>query len=146
MAQEQQVGGTHYKKMPVDPITFCSANRYDLCAFSAMKYLMRFDVKGGSEDLDKAIHFIRYRSEIMENHYVPQPQDLFKVRSMIDRNHFYGAKASVIEKLHIWVVRSHPAYYPSIGAPRLYHPGDAAAVIAKISDLQLHLYGKKDQT
>jgi hypothetical protein len=54
----QQVGGTHYKKMVIQPIEFISANKLGFCEGSAIKYICRWKDKGGVVDLEKAIHYL----------------------------------------------------------------------------------------
>lgn len=53
-----QVGGDHYKKLPIQPIEYCMANKLDACQSSVVRYVTRFRDKGGIEDLKKARHFI----------------------------------------------------------------------------------------
>ncbi len=55
---ETQVGGSHYKDMPIQPATFILRNGIGFHEGSAIKYLCRWRKKGGVEDLKKARHFI----------------------------------------------------------------------------------------
>lgn len=55
---ETQVGGSHYKDMPIQPFQFSMANKLDPMQHTAIKYVSRFRVKGGIEDLRKAIQTI----------------------------------------------------------------------------------------
>lgn len=57
-ALTQQVGGSHYKDMKIQPVAFCMANGLNFCVSSAIKYLCRYPRKNGREDLLKARHFI----------------------------------------------------------------------------------------
>lgn len=57
-ALDVQVGGGHYKDMPIQPVEFCQRNRLGFCESSAIKYLCRHGSKNGLEDLKKARHFI----------------------------------------------------------------------------------------
>jgi hypothetical protein len=53
-----QIGGNHYKGLPVqhwDLMYWLQADYHTGCA---SKYLIRFDAKNGIEDLKKAMHFI----------------------------------------------------------------------------------------
>lgn len=59
--QPYQVAGDHYLGMGIQPIAFAMENRWDACAFSALKYISRHRRKGGVEDLKKARHFIEMR-------------------------------------------------------------------------------------
>lgn len=57
-ALDTQVGGTHYKDYPIQPIQYSMANKLDACQHSIVKYVTRFRDKGGIPDLEKARHFI----------------------------------------------------------------------------------------
>ena len=57
-ALDTQIGGTHYKKMEIQPIEFSMANNLDMCQALIVKYVCRHEDKGGEDDLDKAIHCI----------------------------------------------------------------------------------------
>ena len=56
-----QVGGSHYKKLAMQPVVFATANHLDPCAFSILKYVTRWRDKNGLQDLEKAIHFAQLR-------------------------------------------------------------------------------------
>lgn len=57
-ALDIQVGGGHYKKMPIQPMEFSMANNLDACQHTVVKYVTRFREKGGIQDLEKAKHVI----------------------------------------------------------------------------------------
>lgn len=57
-SMDKQVGGSHYKNMKIQPITFIQANGLGFCEGNAIKYLCRYKDKGGIEDLKKAKHYI----------------------------------------------------------------------------------------
>lgn len=63
-ALSQQVGGSHYKGMAVQPIDFAMNSSYDAATFSVLKYLSRHEFKNGVEDVRKAAHFVRLRDQI----------------------------------------------------------------------------------
>jgi len=54
-----QIGGTHYKDMPIQPLEYSMANGMNACQHSAIKYVSRYKGKGGKEDLEKAIDSIQ---------------------------------------------------------------------------------------
>ena len=58
-ASTVQIAGDHYKDMVVQPSHFIHANKIGWHEGNAIKYLCRWRVKGGVEDLKKAIHFIQ---------------------------------------------------------------------------------------
>lgn len=55
---ETQVGGTHYKDMPIQPIEFILKNGLGFCEGNVVKYVSRWRTKGGVEDLKKARHYL----------------------------------------------------------------------------------------
>ena len=57
-AYDKQVGGSHYKKMKIQPSKFVTENKLLYPEGSVIKYILRHQDKGGKEDLLKAMHFI----------------------------------------------------------------------------------------
>ena len=57
-ALDTQIGGNHYKTMPIQPMEFSMANGLDACQHTIVKYVTRFREKGGVQDLEKAKHVI----------------------------------------------------------------------------------------
>ncbi|MBD5585821.1 MAG: DUF3310 domain-containing protein [Clostridia bacterium] len=44
----------HYRRWEIEPLEFISRNRLDYIRGNIIKYIMRYDMKGGVEDLRKA--------------------------------------------------------------------------------------------
>lgn len=63
-AMSIQVGGSHYKNFPIQPVDFCQRNQLNYCESAAIKYLCRHREKNGIEDLKKARHYIDLLMEI----------------------------------------------------------------------------------
>lgn len=57
-ASETQVGGDHYRNLPVQPFHYSMANGLDPIQHTIIKYVTRFRGKGGIADLEKAKHCI----------------------------------------------------------------------------------------
>lgn len=57
-ASDIQVGGDHYKGMAIQPSEFIQKNDLGWCQGNAIKYICRYDKKHGTNDLDKARHYI----------------------------------------------------------------------------------------
>ena len=57
-ALDTQVGGDHYKTMKIQPMEFSMLNNMDACQHTIIKYVSRFRVKNGVQDLEKAKHVI----------------------------------------------------------------------------------------
>ena len=57
-ALDVQVGGGHYKTLPIQPVEFCQRNKLPCCESNVVKYVSRHASKAGMEDLRKAKHFL----------------------------------------------------------------------------------------
>lgn len=66
VANERQVGGTHYKSLAIQPWDFIIANQIGYLEGCAIKYLSRWKGKNGLEDLKKAKHFVEKLIETEE--------------------------------------------------------------------------------
>ena len=58
-AMERQIGGQHYKDMPLEPLEIAMTNNLNACQFTILKYVLRYKSKGTPHtDLTKAKHTI----------------------------------------------------------------------------------------
>ena len=57
-AMDVQVGGNHYKDMAIQPVEFSIKNGLGFCEGNVIKYICRYNNKGGRQDLLKAKHYI----------------------------------------------------------------------------------------
>lgn len=78
-ANTRQVGGRHYKGMPIQPWDFIEQNGIAYLEGTAIKYLARWKKKGGIDDLEKAIHFIQKRIELERDAKDTQDKDAEKM-------------------------------------------------------------------
>lgn len=62
----EQIGGDHYKSMPIQPIEYIRANNLGFEEGNAIKYITRHRYKGGVQDLRKAIHYLELLIEYEE--------------------------------------------------------------------------------
>ena len=69
-AYDKQVGGSHYKKMKIQPSKFVIENELLFPEGNVIKYICRHRFKNGKEDLEKAVHFIEM---IIERDYPTIP-------------------------------------------------------------------------
>ena len=53
---DTQIGGNHYKRMEIQPITYITENNLSFLEGSVIKYVSRWKFKNGIEDLKKAKH------------------------------------------------------------------------------------------
>ena len=64
-ANEGQHGGDHYKKASIQVWDFIAANDMDWFQGSIVKYITRWHMKGGIEDLLKAQHVLDKYIEVI---------------------------------------------------------------------------------
>jgi len=57
-ALKEQVGGNHYKSFKIQPIEFITINDLGYIVGNVIKYVCRYKLKNGVEDLRKARHYI----------------------------------------------------------------------------------------
>lgn len=58
-ANDVQEGGTHYKDNAIQPWDYIESNRLSYLEGNVVKYVSRWRVKGGIEDLKKAQHYLQ---------------------------------------------------------------------------------------
>jgi len=64
-ALDHQVGGSgHYKDTEIQPIEFIAKNNLSFIVGNCIKYVVRAEKKGGSEDIRKAIHYLQLELEL----------------------------------------------------------------------------------
>ena len=57
-ALTEQVGGSHYLEMAIQPVEFIAKNHIPFIEGNIIKYLCRWRRKNGLEDLQKARHYL----------------------------------------------------------------------------------------
>ena len=67
-ALSQQVAGTHYKTMAIQPVEYIHANGLGYFEGNVIKYVSRWRKKGGLSDLEKAKHYIQLLIELESGH------------------------------------------------------------------------------
>ena len=55
---KEQVGGNHYSKLAIQPVTYINANGLNYLQGNVIKYVTRYKDKNGLQDLEKAKHYI----------------------------------------------------------------------------------------
>lgn len=63
-ALSEQIGGSHYKDMPFQPIKLISMLDLDFFQGNVVKYVSRYKLKDGVRDLEKAKHYCRMAMEM----------------------------------------------------------------------------------
>ena len=79
---DKQIGGSHYKKMKIQPIKFVIENELLFPEGNVIKYICRHRFKNGKEDLLKAIHFIEM---IIERDYSKT-----ETKNPLDKKNYWG--------------------------------------------------------
>jgi hypothetical protein len=69
-ARKDQVGGTHYKDLEIQPAEYCQRNRLPYCESNVIRYVSRHRQKNGKQDIRKAIHCLHL---LLEIEYGEQP-------------------------------------------------------------------------
>ena len=64
MSLDKQEGGNHYKKYKIQPVEFLHANNVGYIEGNIIKYVLRHRDKNGSQDLEKAKHYIELLIEL----------------------------------------------------------------------------------
>lgn len=58
-ASDTQVGGGHYRELPIQPVEFITKNRIPYIEGCVIKYVCRHRAKNGRQDIEKAIHYLQ---------------------------------------------------------------------------------------
>lgn len=64
---QKQEGGVHYKGLKIQPVEYITANNMEYCEANVIKYISRHHLKGGVEDIKKAIHYCELILELKYN-------------------------------------------------------------------------------
>ena len=68
---KENVSPDYYARYDIEPVSFIMRNQIPFAEGSVIKYVLRHDMKGGVEDIDKAI---RYLEMIKEEKYSAKSQ------------------------------------------------------------------------
>jgi hypothetical protein len=63
-ATSEQIGGSHYKNLAIQPSEYIIRNQIGWFEGNAIKYITRHKSKGGKQDIEKAIHYLRLLLEL----------------------------------------------------------------------------------
>ncbi len=58
-SSNNEVGGSHYKKLKISPVEYIRANNLDFFEGNVIKYVTRHRRKNGAEDILKAVDYLR---------------------------------------------------------------------------------------
>ncbi len=65
--QYTQIGGNQYTKFPIQPYEFISKNDLSFFQGNVVKYVCRYQRKGGTEDIKKIIHYCQLELKKMRD-------------------------------------------------------------------------------
>ncbi len=66
-ALDKQVAGNHYKDLVIQPVQYIHANNIGYFEGNVIKYVSRWESKGGISDLEKAKHYLELLIEMETN-------------------------------------------------------------------------------
>ena len=70
---KENVSPDYYARYDIEPLSFIMRNNIPYAEGNVIKYVLRHDMKGGKEDIDKAI---RYLEMIKEEKYSAKSQEV----------------------------------------------------------------------
>ena len=70
---KENVSPDYYARYDIEPISFIMRNNIPYAEGNVIKYVLRHDMKGGAEDIDKSI---RYLEMIKEEKYNAESQEV----------------------------------------------------------------------
>ena len=65
--QDKKIGGSHYKFFTIQPFEFISKNELTFFQGNVIKYVCRYQRKGGIEDIKKIIHYCQLEMKKMQD-------------------------------------------------------------------------------
>lgn len=102
-ALKVQTGGNHYSKLRIQPAEFAMANRWDICAFSILKYCTRHLDKNGRQDLQKARHFVDLRQALYEHRHCEVAAYNIEITDYCVANGLGAAETQALVALNDWI-------------------------------------------
>ena len=64
---KENVSPDYYARYDIEPISFIMRNNIPYAEGNVIKYTLRHDMKGGKEDIDKAIRYLEMIKEVQYN-------------------------------------------------------------------------------
>ena len=95
-AIEEQVGGSRYKKLKMQPIELITKLRCSFIQGNIIKYISRYKSKNGLEDLDKCIHYANLAIELNDTRRCKDSEISVSINSYIAKNNMSIMQRRVI--------------------------------------------------
>ena len=64
---KENVSPDYYARYDIEPVSFIMRNQIPYAEGNVIKYVMRHDMKGGVEDINKAIRYLEMIKEVQYN-------------------------------------------------------------------------------
>ena len=80
----EQVGGTHYSRLSIEPIQFIEANGLGYSEGNVVKYISRWKNKNGLEDLNKAKWYVERLIQVEEERLTQERRE--ELNTAIENN------------------------------------------------------------
>mgnify|MGYP001068898275 CR=1 FL=1 len=96
-----QVGGTHYSDLTIEPIQFIEANGLGYCEGNIIKYISRWKNKNGVEDIRKAAWYVNRLLQV-ELASQEAAQETISTRYMEDLEKAHANRAEQLKMLEGW--------------------------------------------
>jgi hypothetical protein len=104
-ALDEQVDGDHYKGGAIQPFELTHRNGHDGTTHAVQKYLTRHPRKHGILDLQKAIHIVAIRAQLIEEHGDVRPaksENPLDIEEYIESNGITGTNAACVRMVEAW--------------------------------------------
>ena len=118
-ANEQQVGGEHYRHKSIQPWDYIAANGLGFFEGNIVRYVSRWKEKGGVRDLEKARHYIDKLIELSSD--APQSNTI-TVAAIDDAFEKKGGGIVVLKKIKRGRKPKAPYGLKADGTPYLRRP------------------------
>lgn len=91
-----QIGGSHYKNLAYQPVQFSVDMCLNFIQGNIVKYVSRYEHKGGKQDLDKVLHYAQLGVSLNPTNFCPYDKIEDKVAEYVRVNHFKASLFSII--------------------------------------------------
>lgn len=92
---EKQVGGSHYKGMPFQPVELFAKTHCTAFQANIWKYISRYKNKNGKQDVEKCIHYAELAEELNANGHLSKEQ-MLAVREFCEVNRLSRRQTRIV--------------------------------------------------
>lgn len=85
----KEIGGNHYKSLPIQPVVLCNQLHLNFIQGSIIKYVSRYKKKGGFRDLRKAVHFSELGIALSPKNYALNFFQRWAIKHFPDKTYSY---------------------------------------------------------